>query len=106
MNLFNYKGDLPDKEIFDKLFENKNIIIERIISSGQCSPPGFWYEQEQDEWVLLLMGEAVIIYRNGESVNLQTGDYLLLPAGVAHRVKKTSQAPPCIWLAIHFPHNV
>lgn len=102
MNLFNLTSDLPDEEIFDQLYQNEKIKIERIISSGQCSPPGYWYEQEKNEWVLLLQGEAVISYRDGQKINLQVGDYLLLPAGSAHRVDETSQDPPCIWLAIHF----
>lgn len=103
MNLFHVKSDLPDEEIFDQLYQNENIRIERIISCGQCSPPEFWYEQEDDEWVLLLQGEAVISYRNHEKVLMKTGDYLLIPAGIAHRVEMTSADPPCIWLAIFFP---
>lgn len=103
MNLFHLKCELPDEEIFDQLYQDKNIRIERIISSGQCSPPDFWYEQEDDEWVLLLQGEAVIRYRNHEKVLMKTGDYLLIPAGLAHRVEMTSKDPPCIWLAIFFP---
>ena len=101
MNLFSFNPSPNDEEIFDRLFQNENILIERIISSGQCSPPGFWYEQEKDEWVLLLQGEAVISYRDGQTINLQVGDYLFLPAKLAHRVEKTSQDPPSIWLAIH-----
>ncbi|NLB53750.1 MAG: cupin domain-containing protein, partial [Syntrophomonadaceae bacterium] len=66
-------------------------------------PPGFWYEQEKDEWVLLLQGEAIISYRNNDKVLMKTGDYLLIPAKRAHRVDMTSIDPPCIWLAIFFP---
>ncbi|HNX29777.1 MAG TPA: cupin domain-containing protein [Syntrophomonadaceae bacterium] len=102
INLLKFSEDLPDEEIFDQLFKNESIMIERIISAGQCSPPGFWYEQEHNEWVLVLQGDAVISYRDGQITELQTGDYLFLPADLAHRVEKTSQDPPCIWLAIHF----
>lgn len=102
VNLFDIAGKLPDSEIFDLLFRNDKILIQRIISSGQCSPPGFWYEEDKDEWVLLLQGEAVISYQDGQTVNLQVGDYLFLPAKFPHRVDKTSLDPPCIWLAIYF----
>lgn len=102
IDLFKLTKNLPGEEVFEPLFRNEKVLIERIISTGQSSPPGFWYEQEKDEWVLLLQGEAVISYQNGHSVILQAGHYLFLPAGLAHRVEKTSQDPPCIWLAIFY----
>lgn len=102
INLLKYSQNSGNEEIFDQLFKNESIMIERIISAGQSSPPGFWYEQEHNEWVLLLQGDAVIGYQDGQVIDLQTGDYLFLPAGLAHRVEKTSLDPPCIWLAIHF----
>lgn len=84
------------------LYKNEDILIERIVSTGQSSPPGFWYEQEKNEWVLVLQGEAVISYRDGQKTICHAGDHLFLPVGLAHRVEKTSQNPPCIWLAVHF----
>jgi len=75
--------------------------IERIISSGYASPPNFWYDQELDEWVVLLQGEAVIRFADGETRTLRNGDWLFLPAGLHHRLDRTSSNPPCIWLAVH-----
>ncbi len=102
MNIFNLPDQLPAEELFESLWQNENINIERIISTGQISPPGFWYRQEKDEWVILLQGQASLSYEDGEEVKLIAGDYLYLPAGLAHRVEKTSQNPPCIWLAVHW----
>ena len=78
-----------------------NILIERIISSGQTTPEGEWLEQERDEWVILLQGEAELAYSDYSQIRLKTGDYLLIPAHQKHRVSYTSNEPPCIWLAIH-----
>lgn len=75
--------------------------IERIISTGQISPPGFWYEQAADEWVVLLTGTAVLGWDDGTELRLQTGDWVLIPRGKRHRVAYTSQEPPCVWLAVH-----
>lgn len=92
---------LPEKateEIVEVLASGKGMRIERIISYGQTSPQGFWYDQEQAEWVTVLKGEAEIIYASGKRVRLMKGDALLLPARQKHRVSYTSS--PCIWLCV------
>lgn len=74
--------------------------IERIVSDGQCSPPGFWYDQEQAEWVLLVQGAARLRLEGEAAARaLAPGDYLLLPAHCRHRVEWT--APRTVWLAVH-----
>ena len=78
-----------------------NIQIERIISTGQTTPSGQWYNQELDEWVILLQGEAELCYADYTKIKLKAGDYLLIPAHTKHRVEYTSIEPPCIWLAVH-----
>ncbi len=96
---------LPAKtegEYFETILSSPNILIERIISTGQITPEGEWYDQEKDEWVILLQGEAILSYEDGTTINLKSGDYLLIPHHVKHRVIYTSDRPPCIWLAIHF----
>jgi len=96
---------LPEKnqtEIFEKILQSPNILIERIISNGQTTPEDQWYDQETDEWVILLQGEAILNYEDGSNLKLTKGDYLLIPNHVKHRVNYTSKNPPCIWLAIHF----
>jgi cupin 2 domain-containing protein len=101
MNLLNLPPDLPNEEYFEPLFSTANVIIERIISTGQTTPPGQWYDQEQDEWVVLWQGEAKLGYADGSTQALTAGDWVLIPARQKHRVEYTSTHPPCIWLAVH-----
>ncbi len=91
-----------DKEFFESLCEGNNLKIERIVSRGQVSPPGKWYEQPENEWVILLKGKATLEFEKNKMAHLSAGDYLLLPAGLRHRVAFTSKDPECVWLAIHF----
>ena len=76
--------------------------IERIVSTGQASPPGFWYDQDWAEWVLLLAGQAALLIE-GEAVPrlLDPGSYVHLPAHCRHRVEWTSAETPTVWLAVH-----
>lgn len=100
-NIFDLPSSLPNKERFESLVSTDNILIERIISTGQVTPTGEWYDQEQDEWVILLQGEASLAYADGKQIKLTAGDYLFIPAHQKHRVEYTSSEPPCIWLAVH-----
>ncbi len=71
--------------------------------SIQCSnstPTGKRYDQDRDEWVVLIQGEAELQYENGEKLRLIAGDHVLIPAHVRHRVAFTSKEPPCIWIAV------
>jgi cupin 2 domain-containing protein len=77
--------------------------IERIVSTGQTTPDGKWYDQKADEWVLLVKGGARLrIEGENQDRALAPGDYLLLPAHCRHRVTWTEREPPTVWLAIHF----
>lgn len=102
-NLFhNIPPQLPE-EIAETLAASDKIRIERIVSRGQCSPPGFWYDQEQQEWVLLLKGEASLrIAGSDEAVRLAPGDYLNIAAHVRHRVESTSATEDTVWLAVFY----
>jgi cupin 2 domain-containing protein len=100
-NIFDLPPLLTDRELFESLLSTDNLLIERIISTGQTTAPGEWYEQEQDEWVIIIQGEAFLAYADGSQIKLTKGDYLLIPAHQKHRVEYTSIEPPCIWLAIH-----
>ena len=100
-NIFNLPESLPDKELFGILHDNENVKIERIISTGQTTPPGQWYDQEQDEWVILLQGEAELSYADGSKIKLRAGNYVFIAARQKHRVEYTSCELPCIWLAVH-----
>lgn len=103
INLFKNLPDAGKAEQFENLFSNSGCRFERIVSQGQSSPPGFWYEQAWDEWVLLLSGNAVLRFEGQEPLSLQAGDCLLIPAQVRHRVESTGSEQPTVWLAIHFP---
>jgi len=101
-NLF---ADVPQalaEERVDCLLAAPAVRIERIVSTGQASPPGFWYDQEFAEWVLLLAGSAtVLLDGEPEPRVLRAGSHLFIPAHRRHRVEWTSADPPAIWLAVH-----
>jgi cupin 2 domain-containing protein len=83
-------------ERFDVLLKHKNLVVERIVSSANLTPNK--HVQSQDEWVLLVRGEAEIEVA-GEAVVLRSGDYLFLPSGTVHTVKSASEG--AMWLAVH-----
>jgi cupin 2 domain-containing protein len=105
----NIFADLPESipaEIFETLIENQHTKIERIISKGQASPLDFWYDQPQDEWVMLLVGQARLQFAKDRTIiTLTAGDYLFIPAHEKHRVDWTDPTTECIWLAIHLYGN-
>ena len=100
LNLFDLPDPLPQSEVFTDLIPERGVKIERIVSRGQNSPEGQWYDQDRDEWVVLIQGEAVLEYEGGEKLRLGAGDHLLIPAHCRHRVDFTSRTPPCIWVAV------
>ena len=101
-NIFDLPLSLPpERELCEFLLSAENILIERIISTGQTTPPGEWYDQDRDEWVILLQGFASLAYADGSTIKLAPGDYLFIPAHQKHRVEYTTSEPPCIWLAVH-----
>ncbi|PWC83424.1 cupin [Azospirillum sp. TSH100] len=75
--------------------------IERIVSTGQTSPDGFWYDQGWDEFVLLVAGTATLQVEGEDDRRLGPGDWTLLPARTRHRVAATAVGEPTVWLAIH-----
>ena len=91
------------KELFDVILQNSNIRIERIISQGHTSPASGWYDQEDNEWVLVLEGTGTILFENGREVKMQQGDYLHIPAHAKHKVSWTDPERQTIWLAVHYP---
>ena len=90
-------------EVFEVLAEGKAVRIERIISHGHASPPDYWYDQEQAEWVTVLQGQAKLLFED-ESVlvHLHAGDCLTIAAHRRHRVAWTAPDEPTIWLAVFF----
>ncbi len=97
----------PEREIFTELLSRPGLRIERIVSRGQCSPPGFWYDQPQGEWVLLQAGAALLqIEGEAEPRRLQPGDWIDLPPRCRHRVTWTDPEEPTLWLAVHYAVDV
>ena len=91
-----------DAEVVEILKQRAGMSIERIISTGQSSPPGFWYDQPGDEFVVLLAGLAVLRFEDGgDLVEMNPGDWIEIPARVRHRVESTQVDPPTVWLAVH-----
>jgi cupin 2 domain-containing protein len=91
------------KEITDILADAREVRIERIVSTGQVTPEGQWYDQDDDEWVLVVSGSARLRIEGEErDRELAEGDWVLLPAHCRHRVTWTQSEPPTIWLAVHF----
>ena len=104
-NLYEAFPDKLPEEIITVLEQNDTVRIERIVSDGHASPEGFWYDQDEHEWVLLVSGRAVLsIETEGgvETVELCPGDHLLIPAHRRHRIVSTSAAGKTIWLAVFF----
>jgi cupin 2 domain-containing protein len=102
-NLFaDIPADLP-QELVQTLLDAGNIRIERIVSQGQASPPGFWYDQEENEWVLLLKGAARLRFDDRpEPLQLRPGDHVNIPAHRKHRVEWTTPDEPTVWLAVFY----
>lgn len=101
-NLFDKIPSESTQEIFNVLAQKDNVKIERIISKGHCSPESGWYDQEQDEWVIVLKGEAVLSFADGQEIKLKPGDYLNIPAHTQHKVSWTDPSAETIWLAVHY----
>ena len=98
-NIFAGVSESDARETCAKLFDNSSVKIERIVSHFHASPEGFWYDQVDDEWVMVLKGEATLEFAGGEFIDMKDGDYLLIPRGVKHRVARTGAVT--FWLAIH-----
>lgn len=91
-------------EQFTSLLNEPGLIVQRIVSTGQCSPPGFWYEQAEAEWVLLISGEALLRFEDENNARrLMPGAFIDIAPGRRHRVEWTTPDAPTIWLAIHRP---
>ncbi|WP_370979306.1 cupin domain-containing protein [Agaribacterium sp. ZY112] len=101
-NIFSALPGYQADEQFVSLLKTQTVHIERIVSLGHCSEPGFWYEQEHNEWVILLSGSAVLEFDGGSKQNLIAGSYMLIPAGRRHRVHATAKGEQSVWLAVHY----
>jgi cupin 2 domain-containing protein len=102
-NLFAEIPTTLPSELWQDLLATANVRIERIVSHGHASPEGFWYDQDHDEWVMVVTGAAALRFADDQRlVRLRAGDYLNIPAHVKHRVEWTTPEEPTIWLAVHY----
>ncbi|WP_019918219.1 hypothetical protein [Methyloversatilis discipulorum] len=102
-NLFDGLPPAPQpEELFETLCARPGMRIERIVSTGQCSPPGFWYEQPGDEWVALLSGSATLRFEDEDAGReLRPGDWVFIEAHRRHRIDRTDAVNASVWLAVH-----
>ena len=101
----NLLGSLPadlTHEVFQDIVRSPSVRIERIVSRGHASPEAGWYDQGENEWVMVVAGRASLEFEDGSSCKLSAGDYVDVPAHVKHRVAWTDPDMPTIWLAVFY----
>lgn len=101
-NIFTQLPDALDGEVVDELLSGHHVRIERIVSKGQVSSEDDWYDQEDNEWVLVLSGAGRILFADGREVRLEPGDSLHIAAHERHRVTWTDPAQLTLWLAVFY----
>lgn len=101
-SLFDISDYVGNEEIFEEILDKENLRIERIVSSGQTSPDTGWYDQEENEFVILIQGNAELEFHDGSKAKLKAGEFLNIPVHKKHRVTFTSKDPVCIWIAVFY----
>jgi len=104
-NIFNNIPDDLGRESFETLVAAEGVHIERIVSKGHASPAGEWYDQQRNEFVLVLKGAGRLEFEDGRVVSMEAGDWLEIPARARHRVTWTDPETETIWLAVHWDQN-
>lgn len=103
-SIFSHLETDPGTEKFDRLAGAGPVVVERIVSAGAASPEGYWYDQEQEEWVMVVSGRARLELEGEPTpLELAPGDWCRLPAHCRHRVAWTDPDQPTVWLAVHYP---
>ena len=106
MGIKNIFLDLPKmmiEEMSETILDTRDFRLERILSSGQMTPPGEWYDQNTNEWVILLSGSAGLLFEGEkEACVMRPGDYVHIPARKRHRVEWTEPEQNTVWLALHY----
>ena len=98
-------ADLKNEQ-FDELLREGHVRIERIVSKGHISPEIGWYEQEENEWVIVLEGAGTVSFEDDREVTLKKGDFLHIPAHAKHKVVWTKPDELTVWLAVHYTSTV
>ena len=103
-NLSNLFDTIPlhvPHEVVQTLLSAPMVRVERIVSKGHASPPDFWYDQDEHEWVLLIQGAARLQFED-RTMDLKPGDFVNIPARQRHRVDWTDSTLTTLWLAIFY----
>jgi cupin 2 domain-containing protein len=101
-NLLTSLPDHIDHEQVEELLSQPNVKIERILSKGQTSPETGWYDQDKNEWVVVLQGAGDITFEDGDKVRLKPGDHLNILAHRRHKVSWTAPDSVTVWLAVFY----
>ena len=101
-NLFESIPESIQDEVVTEFARTKHVKIARIVSPCLMPPTSDWYDQSENEWVIVLEGEAKIVFDNNEEIHLKAGGYVDIPAHKRHKVTWTSPHTQTIWLAIHY----
>ena len=108
MEVRNILADIPEclpDEAFETIAagEKDGVRVERILSYAHASPPGYWYDQDRSEWVMVVQGSAGLLLEGEEEVTvMEPGDYVDIPAHKKHRVEWTDPDVKTVWLAVHY----
>lgn len=101
-NIFDAIPNNLQTEVFETLVASKSVKIERIISKGQSSPDSGWYDQAENEWVLVIKGAAILEFTDGSTQKMKAGDHINIAAHEKHRVQWTDPDTETIWLAVFY----
>ena len=101
-NIFASILPVVEHEVLDELLNNASIRIERILSRGHSSGENDWYDQDENEWVIVLRGAGTIVFDDAREIHLKAGDYLNIPAHTKHRVSWTEPDVLTVWLAVFY----
>jgi len=101
-NIFSHIPSDLKEEFFQNIVSKDNFKIQRIVSYGHTTSEFEWYDQEKDEWVILLSGEAVLSFLDEDDISLKAGDHINIPAHKKHRVSWTKSDEESVWLAVYY----
>lgn len=101
-NVFESISGEVKQELCENIVSSRDVRVERIISKGHTSPKSGWYDQDKNEWVMILKGSGTLVFENGEDVQLNPGDYMTIPKNTKHKVSWTDPESITIWLAVFY----
>lgn len=101
-NIFSAIPKNLEAEKFEQLVKTDVVRIERIVSKGHKSPESGWYDQDEEEWVMIVRGEAIVLFEDNTSIIMKEGDFINIPAHKKHKVEWTAPNIETIWLAVHY----